>query len=523
MGSNVQVEPPGKVDSIAAVGPEYLRTDHLTENIGKHAVLGGVVTGGAQAAKFVLNLISAVVLARLLGPKDFGLVGMVLAVTTLLGLLKDLGLSTATVQREIITEDQVSNLFWINVTLSGVIATLSLALAPVVARFYHDPRLIPIMLTLSVTFLLSGSTVQHQALLTRQMRFRALAIIDVTSMLAGILTAFALALLGFGYWALVGQQMCLTAAGLVLTWWISGWRPTLPRRNSGVRPLLRFGAQLTLSDVVGRISATADSILIGRYCGAEPLGLYSRASVLLTRPLQQVLIPITSVMIPVLSRLQSDPVRYKRTFLRAYDILALITFPFAALCLVLSEPLVLLLLGPRWKPAAPLFAAFTLVAISLPLSLTPSWLCMSQGRGRTLFNAYSIGGAITVAAYIVGLRWGPLGVVLASAAAGIGLRLPLYYYLGGQQGPVGARDLWKGFLAYLPCWAGVYIPTAFAHRMLSHAAPFVQVLVCVPVGLVAAAAISLSLSRPRASALHAWSAASGLVWRQRSSRRKSRS
>ena len=503
-----------RMRSTAGVNGERFRTDHLVLNLGRFAVSGGVVTFLAQVAKFVLQLTSAAVLARLLSPKDFGLLSMVLAVTGLLGLFKDLGLSAATVQRESITQQQVSTLFWINVTLGGVVGVLSLALAPSLAWFYRDSRLTGIMWAVSVTFPLTGSTVQHQALLVRQMRFGAIAVIEVASILAGILTACCLAMFGFAYWSLVGQQLCAALTGLVLTWWTSGWRPTMPQRHGGVAPLLRFGAHLTLSDLVGRVAAASDSILIGRVFGAEPLGLYSRAAVLLARPLEQVVTPINAVLMPVLSRLQSDPARYRRTFIRAHDALALITLPFAALCLVLAEPIVLLLLGPQWKEAVPLFAAFTLVAVSLPLSLTPSWLFTSQGRGRDLLNAYVVAGAVTVGAYVIGLYWGPRGVILSLAVVSLAVRMPILYHLAGRRGPVCSGDLWKGFLSHLPCWGAAYLAGTLVHDAITPAAPFVQLLVCFPFGMAAGVGTALALKRPRESALYAWGLITGLLAKQ---------
>ena len=492
--------------STCTVNTEHLRTDHLVQNLGKRAISGGFITAAAQGAKFALNLTSAAVLARLLTPQEFGLVGMVLGVTGLLGLFKEAGLSTATVQRETITQEQVSNLFWINVALGGAVCLLCISMAPLIAWFYRDSRLTGIMTVQSFTFLLSGSTVQHQALLSRQMRFQAIAAIDVVSMLVSILVGCGLAAFGFGYWSLIGMQLSLAATGLVLTWWTSGWRPLMPRRHSGVGHLLSFGAHLTAADLVGRLAANSDLILVGRFFGPGPLGLYSRANVLLARPLEQLLTPLSAVMTPVLSRLQSDPERYRRTFLRAYDALALITFPFAALCLALAEPLVLLLLGPQWKDAVPLFAGFTLVAVSLPLSTAPSWLFMSQGRGRGLFHMYLIAGAVTVGAYLVGLPWGPLGVVLAIAVTSLVIRMPIVYHLAGQRGLVRSADLWKSFFFHLPCWGAVYAAASLARTLVADAAPVVQLLVCVPFGLAAGAGATLALKRPRTSALSTWNA-----------------
>jgi O-antigen/teichoic acid export membrane protein len=499
-----------------AVAPEaqVLGTDHLIHDIGTRAISGGLVTVGAQAAKFVLNLTAAAVLARLLTPREFGLVGMVLGVTGLVGLFKELGLSTATVQRDIITQQQVSNLFWINVSVSGFLTVISFGLAPLIARFYHDPRVTGIMMVLSLTFLLTGSAVQHQALLTRQMRFRALAIIEVTSMLFGFTTACCLARLGFAYWALVAQQLVSAAASFVFMWYTSGWRPTMPKRNSGVRPMLSFGAHLTIADFVGLLLINSDSILIGRVFGAEPLGLYTRASVLLARPLQQISIPINAVLTPVLSRLQSDSERYRRTFMRTYDTLALIYFSLAALCLALARPLVLVILGPKWSGVIPLFSAFAIVAVSSPLAEVAIWLFQSQGRGREQLYNHTLGGAVTLASYLIGLHWGPLGVIVATAITSMVIRMPMVYYFAGRRGPVATGDLWMAFFSHLPCWGTVYLATTLGHMMLKDAAPIVQLLVCGPIGLGAGALLVLMFRRPRQSASYAWNTLRSAVVRQ---------
>ncbi len=502
MGGSVETR---RDDLATSSEAEHFRTDHLLENIGHRAVSGGFVTVGAQAAKFLLNFLAAAILARLLSPKDFGLVGMVLAVTALVGVFSQLGLSIATIQRDTITQPQVSNLFWINVGFSGVLAALSVGLAPLTARFYHDPRVTGIMLALSITFLLVGSTVQHQALLTRQMRFQALALIDVTSIAVGFALACCLAWFGFAYWALVAQQLATATCSLVMTWLTSGWRPHLPARNSGVKPLVSFGAHLSLADFVGQFSANTDSILLGRFFGAEPLGLYTRANVLLARPIQQLITPVNNVLIPVLSRLQFDPERYRRSYMRAYDTLALIVFSFAAMCLALARPLVLVILGPKWTGVIPLFAVFTLVAVSGPLSSICSWIYESQGRGQDQLFNHTAAGVVTIISYLLGLRWGPLGVVTSLAITSLLIRLPIVYYIAGRRGPVRTRDLWMGFLSHLPCWGAVVLTTSLADKAVAHAAPIVQLLVCIPVGIGAGAALILLFPRPRQSAFFAGS------------------
>lgn len=489
--------------STPEAGQEHFRTDHLLQNIGHRAVSGGFVTVGAQAAKFTLNFLAAAVLARLLSPRDFGLVGMVLGVTAMVQVFSQLGLSIATIQRETITQAQVSNLFWINVVFSGTLAVISAALAPATAHFYHDPRVSGIMLALSLTFVLTGATVQHQALLTRQMRFPVLAVIDVSSAAIGFGLACVMAWRGYAYWALVAQQLATATFNLIFMWMSSGWRPHLPQRNSGVRPLVSFGAHLSIADFIGQFSANSDSILLGRFFGAVPLGLYTRAQVLLARPIQQVVTPINNVLIPVLSRLQNDPDRYRRSYMRAYGTLALVVFSFAASCLALSKPLVLVILGPKWTGAIPLFAMFTLVAISQPLSAICSWIYESQGRGKDQLTNHTVAGIVTILSFVAGLHWGPMGVVTSLAVVSLVIRLPIVYYIAGRSGPVSTRDLWMGFLYHLPCWVGVFLMTALAVRLLGHTSNLVQLLVCGPVGLIAGAALFLLIPQPRESAFFA--------------------
>jgi len=501
----------------AAPQRDVLSADHLVRDIGTRAVSAGFVTIGAQAAKLVLNFAGAAVLARLLAPREFGLVGMVLGVTGLVGLFKELGLSTATVQRETITQQQISNLFWVNVAVSGVLTAIGFGLAPLSARFYHDPKVTGIMMALSLTFLLTGSTVQHQALLARLMRFRTIAIIEVTAMLFAFTSACALAKAGFGYWALVAQQLIDAATNLVLTWCSSGWRPSMPSQKSGVRPMLSFGMHLTMADFIGLLMMNSDSVMVGRVFGAESLGFYTRANVLMARPLRQVLIPVNAVLTPVLSRLQGDPERYKRNFMHAYETLALITFSFAAMCLALSTPLVLIILGPKWKGVIPLFSAFAVAAISWPPAEAACWLFQSQGRGREQLHNHALGGAVTLASYIIGLHWGPLGIVVMLAITSMAIRLPITYYFAGRSGPVATGDLWRASLAHLPCWGTVYLATAVAYTTVKDAAPLIQLLVCGPIGLGAGAALALIFPRPRQSAFYAWNTVRHSVARRWSS------
>jgi O-antigen/teichoic acid export membrane protein len=482
----------------------HFGTTHLLSDLKRHTVSGGIVTGAAQVAKFVLNLVSTVVLARLLTPRDFGLVAMVTAVTGFLTIFRHGGLATPTIQREHITQAQVSNLFWVNLGVSGLCTLITAALAPVLAMFYHDSRLVPITLALSVTFLIGGFRVQHLALLRRQLRFKALAIIDVGSMAIGAAVGIIMAFMRFGYWSLVGLSLATELGSFILTGSISRWRPDWPSRRSGVRPLLTFGVHQTAANLIFSIARNSDTLLIGRVYGAAAVGLYTRGAALVIRPLEQFLMPINAVFLPTLSRLQSHPARYRSTFLRLYEALALVTFFFSGLLLALSQPATLVLLGAKWERVTVILAGFSVLAMYTPLVYAANWLLTSQGRGKDILYQNLIAALFTAGSFAAGLPFGPVGVALSFSFSGLLLRLPILYYNVGRKGPVSTKDLWSKFFWHLPLWLVVFAVTSATRWFIADAAPWMQLLICVPVGGIVGA-VFIAISGPqRRVAIYLW-------------------
>ncbi len=480
---------------------QHFATEHLLANLKGRTISSGFVTVFAQGIQIALNLVSVMVLARLLAPQDFGLVAMVTTITGFLRVFNDAGLSTATVQREGITHAQVSNLFWTNVALGGLASLILAASAPAIAWFYREPRLVSITLALCITFLLTSSAVQHLAVLKRQMHFRTIAFIQVCSMASGILIGIAMAWLNFGYWSLVGMQLCTPAAAFLLTWGASHWRPQLPTRRSGMRSLLSFGANLTISSFLYSLARGSDGLLIGRFLGSAPLGLYSRAAALLSRPVEQLISPIEAVIVPTLSRLQLQPERYRRIVLQVYDIIAVTSFPLAGLFLALAHPLTLVVLGPKWEGAAPIFAGFTLVAFYTPVASVGSWLIVSQGRGRDFLAQSIFGSFVTIVSFLVGLPFGPAGVAMSYSASCLFIGLPVLYHIAGRQGPVSTSDLWGRFFKHLPLWGVVCAATYLTRSMVRGFAPLTELLICAPVGLLAGVATICMLAPTRRAAL----------------------
>jgi len=420
----------------------YFNTQRLKVGLGARTARGGAVTFASQGFKFFAGLGTTMVLGRLLRPADYGLIGMVAVVTGFVSMFKDLGLSAATVQREEITSEQVSTLFWVNVVLSVGVGLLTLALAPAVAWFYGAPQLTSITAVYAIAFLFGGLTVQHEALLHRQMRFAAQAACEIVALLVTIAVTVTLAWRGAGYWALVTGHVTTSFVYMLCIWAVCRWRPGWPTRVSSVLSLLRFGGNLTGFGVVNYFARNLDNMVIGRVWGSQQLGLYAKAYQLLTLPIDQINAPITTVAVPALSRLNDSPERYRRAYLRIIEKISVLTMPGIALLIGTADWVVLIVLGPQWTEAGRIFAALGVAALIQPIANTTGWLFISQARTHDMFRYGLVASTIVVAAILVGLPWGAVGVATVYALVWFTIVTPMLFYWVGRTGPVRPRDFY---------------------------------------------------------------------------------
>lgn len=411
--------------SLNADPESFFRTDHLKTDLKSRSVRGGAVTMLAQASKFVFNLGSTMVLARLLAPEDYGLIGMVSVFVNFIHIFKDLGLSTATVQSPEINHKQVSTLFWVNIVLGCVTSLLVIALAPAVAWFYKEPRLTWITLALASSFIFSSLTVQHQALLRRQMSFGTLAKIDITSMIFGIVSGIISAWYGLGYWALVIMQLAGAIANAVGVWVACGWRPGLPARHSGVGKMLGFGGNLTGFNIVNYFSRNLDNILIGRYWGSQELGLYAKAYQFILLPISQINGPISSVALPALSRLQTEPKRYRAFYFKAILSITTLSMPIIGFMFASADKVILILLGQQWLDVVPIFRFLMPAAFNATIGAGMGWVYQSLGMVDRQLRWGIVSSILNVILFVIGVRWGAIGV-----AAAYGLSRPIFLVAG---------------------------------------------------------------------------------------------
>jgi PST family polysaccharide transporter len=383
------------------------------KDLKEKTIRGGVARLGAQGANFFLRIVSLMVLARLLGPKDFGLIGMVTAFTGVLSLFRDFGLSSAAIQRTEVTDEQASTLFWINVFVGALLGVITLVAAPAVAAFYHEPRLVAVTAALASGFLFNAMGVQHGVILQREMRFTALAVVNTVALIISSAAGIGGALAGYGYWALVAMTVSLPFSLTIGMWIATGWMPGRPRRRSGMRSMMRFGGLVTLNGVVCYVAYNLDKVLLGRVWGVDAVGIYGRAYSLINIPTDNLNVAAGEVAFSALSRLQDDPPRLKNYFLKGYSLVLAMTIPITIACAFFADDVVYVALGPKWTAAATIFRMLAPTILAFAIMNPLGWLLNSLGLAGRGLRMASVIAPIMIVGYLIGLPYGPQGVAFA--------------------------------------------------------------------------------------------------------------
>ena len=429
---------------------DYFETDHLKYKIGQRAVSGGRVSVISRVIGYTIQMVGIIVLARLLSPGDFGLVAMVTAITEVFYVFKDLGLSYATIQEPSLNHGQISTLFWMNLSFGIIVTLLIIAISPAIAWFFHKPQLQLITIVSSLNFLLIGLSTQHLALLQRNLEFVSVAIVEIAATFMSTVIAIGLAWQGWGYWSLVSRPLILGLLTTLGVWFFCRWRPGRPVRRSGVRSMLKFGANTLMAYLFDYVTLNLDKTLIGRKYGADQIGYYQRAVYLSKFASNTITMSLMNVAVATLSKLRDEPDQYRRYYLKAFSIVSFVGMPISLFMFIMSREIVFIILGPKWDQTATIFSVLGLSTGMYLIYNTNGWLHLSLGRSDR-FKKWTIGAAIVYfAAIVIGLAISVMGVAIAYTVATFLLTIPCVLYAGK---PIGLRigeilsNLWRFLLA----------------------------------------------------------------------------
>jgi PST family polysaccharide transporter len=387
------------------------------EQLKERSVVSAILTAGSSGVDFVLRFAATLILARLLVPEHFGVVAMVTAITGIAEQFSALGLSTATVQASKLTHAQCSNLFWINAGAGIGFAVLIALCAPLIADFYGDPRLVVITLALSLGFVFGGLTIQHEALLNRQMKQPSIAANRLVAGVSSTGLAVVLAFHDFGYWALVWREVARSAMIAAGTWLLCPWTPGLPRGGARIGRLLRFGRDMTATQFLVGVISRVDGLLVGKFAGPVELGLYRQAHNLMMAPIEQLNGPIFSVAQPGLSMLQSSPERYRRYYERIVFVVSLTTVPLGVFTALYAAEIIRLVLGEKWLDATVFLQIFGIAAALRPTIGTSALVLITCGYSGRMVIASVVHSLALVVCMSLGVGWGAIGIAVAQVLA----------------------------------------------------------------------------------------------------------
>ncbi|MDR3414344.1 MAG: oligosaccharide flippase family protein, partial [Formivibrio sp.] len=415
-----------------------------------------ILSGGLGLA---IQVVATVVLARLLTPRDFGLVAMVTTFSLLLSNFGVNGITEAVVQREQIDHTLASYLFWISWGGGLLLAGGFAAAGSLLAKLYGEALVAPIAAGISVSIVLTSISVVHLALLKRAMHFSVVAKNDIVARAVSVVVSILFGLAGWGYWALVLGTCALplsTAIGALI---LCRWKPGRPRRVQGAGAMLKFAMYTYGRFSVNYFARNADNLLVGWRFGAPALGFYKKAYDLFSLSATQLVASTSVVAVSALSRAKEDGSQYRRYLLGAMAVMAFIGMGIAGDLALIGKDLIRVLLGPGWETAGQIFTYFAPGIGIMILYGTHGWIHLSIGRADRWFRWGIVEWTVTILLFLVGLHWGPQGIAAAWCVSFWVLTIPAMWYAGKPIG-LGAGDIsavvWRYIVAGLFAYAMSY-------------------------------------------------------------------
>lgn len=364
---------------------------------------------GSQAGSLLVFLI----LARLLQPKDFGLVALANVLITFMQIFLDQGFSKALIQRQKLDLEHLDTAFWTQLALGFLLTIASFIGAGLIANLFQKPQLIPLIRCLSVLFFFNTFTQVQVALLIRKFAFKTLATRALLGIFISGVVGVVMAITGLGVWSLVAQQLVYEGVGIIVLWRASDWRPRLGVSLSHFRQLFDFGIHIFGFRLVDFFNQRTDSLLIGYFLGAETLGYYAIAQRILQVMTQLLVETASQVALPTFARLQTDLNRFREAFYQATQLTSLIAFPTFLGMIMLTPELVILLFGKQWLPAIPIMQILALAGLLRSVSFFNASVITSMNKPAWIFRLGLLNAVLNIIACLVAIHWGLIAVAVA--------------------------------------------------------------------------------------------------------------
>ncbi|MCD4781958.1 MAG: MOP flippase family protein [Candidatus Omnitrophica bacterium] len=364
---------------------------------------------GTQGVQFVTTFI----LARLLSPNEFGIIGLANIFLLIANHVNHIGISAAIIQKKDVDEGHLSTSFWINLMVGGLLTILIFLCSWPAARFFSNDLLRPVMQVLSLIFLLGAFRIVHNAVFSKKLQFRKLAMIEMSAVVAGGIVSVSLAFSGKGVWSLVYGRIANIVTAVSLAWYLSQWRPKFIFQFEKFKQLFHFGWNVMLTNIVGYANGSITLAVIGRAIDSYSVGLYSMTTHLIAIPSRRLTQVISQVMFPVFSRMQNDDQRFKLAYFKVLRTIAMLTFPLLVGLACIAPEFVEVVLGQKWIPIVGIMRALTVMGMIGSLTSTVGSIFCSKGRPDIELKLDILIVCIFLPLLFFCMRWKLNGVVAA--------------------------------------------------------------------------------------------------------------
>lgn len=358
-------------------------------------------TGISMSVTTVLLYGRLAVLARILSPKEFGLMGMVLVIIGIGQAFADVGLSQSIIWKQDSTREQLSSLYWFNILASIAVFCLTIAISPLVAAFFHQPRLVGLMLWTAFIFPATAIGSQFQTLMQRGLEFKKLALVEISASAIGASVAVGTAFINHSVLALIWGQLAISASASLLycVMGLPRWRPMLVLRFKNLGDYISFGFYQVGQQVVNAYAVNVDYIMVGRFLGPQLLGVYMLAWQLMVAPMAKINPVLTKVAFPVFAKRQEDDRSLETGYIELSKMVAMLVIPVMALIAATAPVLVPVIFGTKWSAAIPIIQIFALLGLFRSLA-NPIWsMLFAKGRADIGFMLTTTVAAISTAVF----------------------------------------------------------------------------------------------------------------------------
>lgn len=399
------------------------QSQSLKEKTAKGLLWGGISNGGQQ----VLNLVFGIFLARQLSAADYGMVGMLTIFGLLATALQESGFISALNRKKDVTQADYNAVFWFNILCAGTLYILLAAAAPLIADFYHDPRLIPLARLTFLSFLIASFGTTPRAYLFRHMMVKQSAAMQLAAIFVSGVTGVTLAYCGFAYWGLAIQNIVYCLLTTVFAWWMSGWRPTLRIDLRPLRGMIGFSSRLLITNVFTGINNNIFSIFFGRFYGDRQVGLYTQANKWTGQGYSFLIGMLWGVTQPAFARLTDDVERQRRVFRKMLRFVAFVSCPALFGLALIAPEFITILITEKWRDSIPLMQMLCVGGAFIPIATFYSNYIVSQGRSQWfMFITIALCVAQTLSAVLL-RNEGVTAMVVVYVVLGI-LWVPVWHF-----------------------------------------------------------------------------------------------